>query len=277
MEWTDLSEWLPLILGAAVAMALSCAGLAAALIVARRRWASCRKALEDLREQQDAALDARAGAIRLLRLSSEEIRAPALSLHGISEQLRENACPETVRRGEAIASVSDQLLDIADDLQDFGVPTGSRRAIHDEALPLGPLVMEAVASLQASLQPGRRNWRVAPELAGLTLVADRRAVRQVLMRVLGNAARYTRNEDWIDISVAFEEDWAALVVEDEGAGTGTDGREPEDGRGVALGLALPKTLIEAHGGHLTIEATPRVGTRTTIAFPACRFWTPAET
>jgi cell cycle sensor histidine kinase DivJ len=116
---------------------------------------------------------------------------------------------------------------------------------------------------------------VAPELLELNLIADRRALSQILLRELGNAARFTRDEDWVDLALERHEDGVALVVADEGAGlaamAGSGSPEPEpapgNSRGIGLGLSLARVLMEAHGGTLTIETAPRIGTRVTLSFP----------
>ena len=99
--------------------------------------------------------------------------------------------------------------------------------------------------------------------------------------MLGNAARLSRDQDWIDIRADIRagdaEDGLAIVIEDEGDGLppgidlGIDLGAPAEhpaSRGVGLGLALARTLMQAHGGALTVQSTSQVGSRVVLTFPA---------
>ncbi len=92
--------------------------------------------------------------------------------------------------------------------------------------------------------------------------------------MLGSAARFSHHDDWIDIAFEVTADRFALIVADEGNGlAATDGTGAPgcaDTRGLGLGLALARVLMEAHGGSLLVEAVPSVGTRVTLEFPIGR-------
>ena len=230
-----------------------------------------RRALATIAAQRDRALAAEAASTRLLRLSATELRETALTLLGHTDRLRAQDCGSAAAHATAIAAVTARVLTLADDLQDSAVPGAETRVIHDEPLVAGPLLRDAIAAVSATLDPSRRHWRVAPELLELTLVADRRALSQILLRVLGNAARFTRDEDWIDLALERHEDGVALVVADEGAGlaamAGVPEPAPSNSRGIGLGLSLARVLVEAHGGTLTIKTVARIGTRVSLMFP----------
>jgi signal transduction histidine kinase len=133
---------------------------------------------------------------------------------------------------------------------------------------------DAIAAVATALEPAQRRWCLAPGLAGCTLDADRRALSQILQRVLGNAARHSRAGDWIEIGLEPADNGVTLVIADEGTGLcGPDNPAPPgqvESRGLGLGLALARRLMEAHGGSLATEAAARVGTRVILRFPAER-------
>jgi signal transduction histidine kinase len=212
-----------------------------------------------------AAVAARQDAVRLLRLTAGELRAPALTLKGHAE--RGLALP-----GAGLLAVAQRLLDIAQGLLDETEQPDAERKLVEEQFCLGPLLDFVVAQVAAQLGPGSRAWHIADDVRGAALLADRRAVHQVLLRVITAAALATRDADWIDIRAATQDDGWALVVEDEGNGLPVESmaeRGPES-RGIGVGLALARSLMQAHGGSLTIESAAQVGTRAVIRFPRAR-------
>lgn len=226
-------------------------------------------------QERDRALAAEQAAIRMLRLAAIELRTPAMTLLGYADRLtRRGPAPAgggLALHSAAIAGLTMQVLNLADELQDHAVGTPASRMLRLETITLGPMLRDAIVAIDVTLGPSRRHWRLAPEIGSTHLQADRRALGQILTRVLGNAARLSRDQDWIDIRTVPAEDGLALAIEDEGAGLpacvdATASARPAS-RGVGLGLALARTLMAAHGGTLTVESTSQVGSRVVLNFP----------
>jgi signal transduction histidine kinase len=250
-------------------------GLAAVLLVAAAGIAGRRRqsrALLAVVAERDQARANEAATVRVLRLAAIELRGPATTLLGHADRLCADGASE--QAGATIAAIAHQVLDLADDLQHHALADAASRVLREEPTRLAVMLHDAIARVQASLEPGRRHWRLPPDIEAIALMADQRALAQILARVLGNAARFSRHEDWIDVSFHAAGDYFALVVADEGNGLvaadslGAPGRA--DSRGLGLGLALARVLMEAHGGGLQVEAVPSVGTRVTLDFPRIR-------
>ena len=107
-----------------------------------------------------------------------------------------------------LAPLLRELVVLTDDLQDQIAPAAERAPAVPEQVPLEPAVRDAIAAVATALAPGQRRWRLAPGLAGCALDADRRALSQVLQRVLGNAARHSRAGDWIEVGLEAGPDGA---------------------------------------------------------------------
>jgi signal transduction histidine kinase len=116
------------------------------------------------------------------------------------------------------------------------------------------------------------------------LRADRRRLRQVLINLLSNAVKFTPQGGAVDVTVTWNNDGAVLRIRDTGIGIAAgdipkaferfgqvDNRLSRRYEGVGLGLPLSKQLVESHGGSLTLDSTPDVGTTITIVLPAERF------
>jgi signal transduction histidine kinase len=239
--------------------------------------ASLNRRLSAALAERTAAVAAAAATERLLRLATNDFRAPALALMSHAEQLT-RGCADPVQHGSAIAAIAEQLLGLADTLQDHALPGAQPPVLRKETLCVGEVLADAIAGVSGALEPGRRHWRVSPDLDGRKLFADRRALNQILLRVLTNAVRLSRHDDSIDISCIAAPSGLTLIVADEGHGlVGLDppwSEDQPDNRGLGLGLSLARALMVAHGGTLTVESAARVGARVTLHFPAERATTP---
>ena len=235
--------------------------------------------------------DAQAAAERVgrgVQLLAHELHSLSLGLRGHIDRLGRNRYQGV----GGLAALVAQLDDLSGELAAHLAQDGQKREVVCEAAPLGPLVAEAAAAVEASIAPGRRYIRIADDSPPLlTLWADRRALRLVLARVLGEAVRSSAQDDWIEIGWRLTPEDVVLTVADEGHGrlASGSGQAGPDSRGVGLRLALARLLVQAHGGRIEIEARERVGALVSIHLPremalnsdvfecAADEWTPPST
>lgn len=285
MTVAGLGSFLPIVLG----LLAPAAGGAVALRARRRAVAAAARA--------EAAERRAAAAERRLGLVAAELRGPGIALAGQAERLLRDLAAagggsrltagEARAEAEALAAVARDLLGVADRLGELLALQSGPPVLHEETFPLRPLLEEAIAAVAAEPGAAGRHWRIAPELAALSLHADRRALRGVLRDVLARAARLSRSGDWIELRLDPDRgENFAILVEDEGSGVPSDdlapgavpaGGEPaaapsaaERTRGVGLGLAVAHRLLRAHGGGLELEAAPGIGARASLLLPRDR-------
>ena len=164
---------------------------------------------------------------------------------------------------------------LADDLGAAGLAP-DLPALSEERIDLLACAREAASALAAAMAPGRRNFRLPPAGDAAHVWADRRAVRQVLGRVLAEAALNTGDGDCISVSLSEATGRVELVVADEGNGLGAAAAEdepalvPRDSRGIGAPLALARVLMEAHEGRLDVVAAAGAGTKVSLVFPPSR-------
>jgi cell cycle sensor histidine kinase DivJ len=127
--------------------------------------------------------------------------------------------------------------------------------------------------------------------AGLTLVtsvpadfpdilADKRAVKQVMLNLLSNAIKFTDSGGQVSVSARTEGTFLAIIVEDNGIGISEadlprigdpffQARSGHDRRhdGTGLGLSIVKGLIGLHGGDVEVKSELGKGTRITVRLP----------
>ena len=164
-----------------------------------------------------------------------------------------------------------------------------QRPLASEPVDLLDLTTEAVESARA-VQPDRPVvLEVGPLDALPVVVGDAPRLRQVLDNLVGNALRHTPEGTRVTVSVGTRrsDDGAPARVEvevaDEGPGMDADhagrvferfyradeSRNRNDG-GTGLGLAIASSLVQAHGGTLSVDTAPGRGARFRIDLPAER-------
>lgn len=247
----------PLLLGGGVLAA--CALVSASFLLERRQ-------VEARARQAEREAEARG---RYLGLLAQEMQGHGLALLGHATAPPPAAvekAPTPALEGRARA-----LLGLAADVSDLLATQAGPRVLKEERTELGPLLDEVIGQIAQALTPGRRAWRVAPELRGITLAADRRALLGAMRPVMTRVIRNTKDGDSVELRLVRADTSVAIVVEDEGTGqTAEDlnGLSVGQGtRGLGLGLVVARDLLRAHGGDLTLEAVPGIGARAWLTLP----------
>ena len=134
-----------------------------------------------------------------------------------------------------------------------------------------------------SLQAAEKKITVETKISdAMTVVADRRAIKQIAINLLSNAVKFTGEGGRISVRARDVGGALMLSIEDNGCGIpkealGKLGRPFEQVQnqfsknhtGSGLGLAISRSLAELHGGALKIRSTAGVGTIVSVRIP-CR-------
>ena len=106
---------------------------------------------------------------------------------------------------------------------------------------------------------------------------DESALRQALLNLLSNAVRYAGASRRIEVSVARELSEAVIAVRDYGIGIAASEqrriftpfyRAPQSNeRGLGIGLAIVREIVEAHGGDISVESEPGAGATFRLRLP----------
>jgi len=241
-----------------------------------------RAALRNARDRVASAERLAAARGRCLSLAAQELRGPGLALMAQTSEAQPGAAMPPREDGQTQA-VAQQLLRLADDLADFATEP-CPRALHETPALIGPVIDAAVASVAAQLRPGRRHWKIEPELRGLRVRADSRALEGALAALLRRAARHSRDGDVVALRHMLGSETVAIVVEDEGdglpaqdlvteaasSGPGLGFSTANGTRGLDLGLTLARSLAAAHGGEIRLESAPGIGARAWLTLPRSR-------
>ena len=240
--------------------------------------------LEQARRDADAARRQKAEFAATI---SHELRTPLNLILGFSEMMatRPLDCygvklPECYRSDvEAIHQSASHITDLIDDVLDLSQIEAHRMALHKEPSSLAEVVDEALAAVRALFEG--RGLSLTAEFADNLpqMWLDRGRVRQILINLLANAARFTK-QGGATVKVGLDGYQAVLSVSDTGVGIKpeelprifeqfhqVDFRASSSYHTSGLGLAISRRFAEMHGGRMWAESTPGVGSTFYLALP----------
>ncbi|MCD1261150.1 response regulator [Paenibacillus athensensis] len=223
---------------------------------------------------------------QLLANTSHELRTPLHAMLGLAQALvdgsdgSDGAMSHTMRDDlRLMMSSGERLSRLIDDLLDFSVLKRAEIVLKREKVDLALISENVIGSLRPLLQGGAvtlSNHARTP----IYVEADAARLEQILYNLLGNAIKFTR-EGAIDLHAAICGPVAEIRVTDTGDGIPEDRRElifepfeqgpaQESGvlqRGVGLGLAITRQLVELHGGTLRVESAQEQGACFIVTLP----------
>jgi signal transduction histidine kinase len=255
-----------------------------------------RKRVEsELQSARDEARTASAAKTAFLAGMSHELRTPLNAIIGFSEIIVQQGLgpisqPKYIEFAHNIRSAGEQALAVFLDVQTMAELEAERFHLTLEKIDLCEAARAAVAEFRQSEPGAGREVITATDGNALLVEADERAVKQMLLKLLSNAAKFSAAGTVIDVTVTRACNGSVRVgVADNGIGMTTEEAQSavmpfgqSDGglarcyQGLGLGLSIVSKLIERHGGHLAIASAPQQGTRVSLDFPAPRCLMPEE-
>jgi two-component system cell cycle sensor histidine kinase PleC len=216
---------------------------------------------------------------------SHELRTPLNAIIGFSE-IMETAMfgplgsPKYKEYAHDIHASGQHLLELINDILDMSKIEAGRMTLEKQPTELSGVIEESLRLVSGRAEIA--SVKVMNEVGPLpTIEADKRAIKQVLLNLLSNAIKFTPAGGVIRVRGAAAAGFVTISVEDSGIGIPAhalpkigrpfeqvESQHSKKHKGTGLGLALSRSLVELHGGALTIESTEGVGTRVTFTLPA---------
>ena len=229
-------------------------------------------------KRREAELTAR-GREEVLGVVAHDLRNP-LHLILATGELLGDADLTTDRRRELVAMTmraATHMRRLVSDLLDAVRIQAGRLTLDYETTTVGAIVDQA-AEMCRPLATEKR-IRLEPHAANrsLPLRVDRARMQQALGNLLGNAIKFTPEGGRVSLLASVENGSVVFRVSDTGPGIATErlshifeqfwqGKK-SDGRGVGLGLAIAKAIVEGHGGTIRVESVVGKGSTFSMSIP----------
>ncbi len=240
---------------------------------------------QDLEAARAAAEVANRAKSRFVATMSHELRTPLNAILGFIELVQSatfgpvgdarylDHAEDALYGAQHLLALINDILDIskieAGKIQLEFSPVSVAHAVDGSLRLVNRYIQKRDLTLHLALPPGIPN-----------VIADERAMHQMLVNLLSNAVKFTPVGGSITIHAAEQEGGVAITVADTGVGIAADkiGRATEpfeqldgglnrDHEGTGLGLTIVRGLVELHGGRLAIKSEVGKGTAVTVLLP----------
>ncbi|HMN94794.1 MAG TPA: ATP-binding protein, partial [Hydrogenophaga sp.] len=238
---------------------------------------------EALQQARRAAEAANQAKTRYISTISHELRTPLNSILGYAQLLQEDTdvAPHRAQAIQVINRGGEHLLSLIEGTLDIARIESGRMTLDVRPMAFADHLREVARlfELQAAAKGLHFEFRCATRLP-TTVRADEKRLRQILINLLGNAVKFTR-EGSVCLQVSYAREMAQFEVRDTGPGmapaelervfepferagaAGSEGAVPGS-PGTGLGLTIARMLTDLMGGEMTVRSAPGEGTVFTV-------------
>jgi two-component system cell cycle sensor histidine kinase PleC len=240
----------------------------------------------ELKQSKEAVERAYAAKTQFLANMSHELRTPLNAIIGFSEMMHRQllgpiGTEKYLEYIQGIRESGEHLLDLISDILDMSKIEAGKYELGFEEINVAKTIRLAAHMMESRASDAA--VRINMEKLGdenTLIIADRRAVLQVILNILSNAVKFTPRGGHISIECTEKKESIVLKITDTGIGIPANklasitnpfeqvsSHYTRDHEGTGLGLAITKELVEMHGGALLIDSKVGVGTSVTVRLP----------
>ena len=237
---------------------------------------------EDLRRRTLEAQGVSKAKSRFISSMSHELRTPLNSIHGFAQLLRLQTTDdqEDAKSLDEILAASQHLAHLVDDLLDWSSLQAETPRLQMRVLEVNGLMRECAEMVRSQAEAAGLDLQLQITSPALSVLADARRLRQILLNLLSNAIKYNRPHGRLLMgAVLGGEGRVELFVEDGGAGISAElqgalfepfqrlGQENTAIQGTGIGLALCRELATLMNGSMGLVSESGVGSRFWVDLP----------
>jgi two-component system, cell cycle sensor histidine kinase PleC len=239
---------------------------------------------EKYSEEKTRAEEANQTKSKFLANMSHELRTPLNAIIGFSEimgsgmfgtlgsEKYQEYCHDILTSGR-------YLLEVINDILDMSKIEAGRMQLDMEPLDLAKTLQESMRVVSGRAE--HKSLVLDADIEGtLAVVADRRAIKQIMVNLLSNAVKFTPDGGRVVVRGRMRQDSIHLMIADTGIGIAPQsltrlGRPFEQVEsqltktyhGSGLGLAIAKSLTNLHGGSMRLRSRLGTGTVVCVSLP----------
>lgn len=222
---------------------------------------------------------------RFLASMSHELRTPLNAVLGLSECMAMELFGPIGNEkykgyAENILAGGRYLLELITDILEYSNADYFGQTLEKKTVHIPEIITDTVRLLSAEARRLDLELKTEVEDELPPILASERGIKQILLNLLSNSFKFTPKGGRVTISAFKVKDKTALCVEDTGAGMTAQEMKTifvpfeasmelpySEKRGIGLGLATVKTLVDLHDGRILVHSAPNEGAKFTIIFP----------